>query len=196
MKKETIMILDVAQKKVGQMPMHFIDALLDSIDEKDWYMDDYRNNVENMNFCNSIPILHTPLCASGRHDIEPIRSIRKEKLYDKFFPFISPMLEILRQHYTFRQYSCFISRLHPSGVIGEHRDTGSFLELCHRVHIPLKSNPQVRYVIDDKSYYWEPGKIYEFDNTRLHGVFNESQDYRIHLVVNLYNLTDEQLNEN
>jgi aspartyl/asparaginyl beta-hydroxylase (cupin superfamily) len=48
-------------------------------------------------------------------------------------------------------------------------------------------------MIDKNMYYWERGKIYEFDNTRLHGVYNNSNEYRIHLVINLYNLSDEQL---
>lgn len=187
------MKLDVDQKIIGEMPMDLINNLLNSIDEKDWYAGDYRQRVGNMSDCNSIPIYHTPLCASGRCDMEPIRSIRKEKMYNKFFPLVEPILEELRKYYEFRQYSCFMARLHPGGIIGEHIDRGSFLELCHRVHVPLKSNSKIRYVIDGKSYYWEPGKIYEFNNTKMHGVYNESDEHRIHLVVNLYNLTDEQL---
>jgi hypothetical protein len=190
------MKLDVDQKIIGQMPTHLIENFLNAIDEQDWYADDYRQNVGNMSDTNSIPIHHSPLCASGRYDMEPIRSIRKEKLYDKFFPYVEPILDVLREHYEFKQYSCFLARLKPFGKIGEHNDRGSFLELCHRVHVPLKSNSDVRYVIDDKSYYWEPGNIYEFDNTRRHAVHNNSEDYRIHLVINLYNLTEEQLNEN
>jgi len=189
------MKLDVDHKIVGQVPLNLIENLLNAIDDEDWYAGDYRQTVGNMSDTNSIPIYHTPLCASGRCDMEPIRNIRKEKMYDKFFPFVEPILNVLRHHYEFRQYSCFMARLRPGGVIGEHIDRGSFLELCHRVHVPLKSNEDVRYVIDDQTYYWEPGNIYEFDNTRMHGVYNFSNDYRIHLVVNLYNLTDEQLNE-
>jgi hypothetical protein len=189
------MKMDVDQKLVGMMPTTLINNLLNSIDEQDWYSSDYRRSIDTMVDCNSIPIFHTPLCATGQCDMGAIKSIRKELMYDKFFPLVEPILEVLRNYYEFRQYSCFLSRLAPGGVIGMHPDRGNFLELCHRVHIPLKSNPEVHYVIDDKSYYWEPGKVYEFDNTRLHGVFNESKDYRIHLVVNLYNLSDEQLNE-
>jgi len=187
------MKLPVDQKKVGTVSMETILSILNSIEEEDWFVSDYRKGVGNMSDTNSIPVFHTPLCASGYCNMEPIRSIRKEKLYDKFFPLISPILDTLKTIYTFRQYSLFISRLRPGGMIGFHVDRGNFLELCHRVHVPLKSNPKVEYVIDDKTYYWEPGNIYEFDNTRMHGVLNKSDDYRIHLVINLYNLSDEEL---
>ena len=187
------MKLEVNQKIVGTVPQNLLDSILDIIEEDDWHVSDYRKGVGNMSDTNTIPIFHTPLCASGLYTNEPIRSIRKEKLYDKFFPKLEPIFDILKQIYTYRQFSVFIARLRPGGKIGFHRDSGNFLELCHRVHVPLQSNPNVEYIIDDKSYYWEPGNIYEFDNTKIHGVFNNSNEYRIHIVTNLYNLTDEQL---
>jgi hypothetical protein len=169
--------------------------VLNIIDEQDWYEDDYRKDAVSMSDCNSIPILHTPLCVGFSPGLSSIRSIRKEALYEKFFPHIEPILNELKKYYEYNRCSIFIARLKPGGIIDEHADAGPFLELCNRVHVPLKSNPKVRYVVDGKSYYWEPGKIYEFDNTRVHGVYNESGEDRIHLVINLYNLTDEQLME-
>lgn len=186
------MKLNVDQKLVGKIPNIFINNLLDVITEEDWFLDDYRNDAFNMENCNSIPILHSSLCGTDG-SFKAIKKIEKRQLCNKFFPFIEPILNELKKFYYFRQYACFLSRLKPNGVIGYHYDTGYFLELCHRVHIPLKSNPNVKYIIDGKSYYWEPYNIYEFDNTRIHGVFNESNEDRIHLVVNLYNFTDEEL---
>jgi len=182
------MRMDVDHRVVGQIPMTLIYDMLDAISPEDWFASDYRQAVGNMDNCNSIPIHHTPLCAVADCDGKAIKSIRKEKMYDKFYPLLEPILDELRKHYKFNQYAAFMARLHPGGVIGEHRDRGSFLETCHRVHVPLKSNPKVRYVIDGQSYYWEPGNIYEFDNTRVHGVYNDSEEFRIHLVINLYDL--------
>lgn len=186
------MLLDVDYKCVGEISKQLITNLLNSINENDWFEDDYRKSVSNMQDCNSIPIRHALVCVFG-YGLESIKQIEKRKLFDKFFPHIEPILNELKKYYEFRQYACFISRLNPGGVIGMHPDTGAFLELCHRVHVPLKSNSKVRYVIENNSYYWEPGKIYEFDNTREHGVINESEEERIHLVLNLYNLSDEEI---
>jgi hypothetical protein len=186
------MLLDVDYKCVGKIPKELITNLLNSINESDWFDDDYRQNMSGMQDCNSIPIRHTLVSIFG-YGLESIRQIEKRKLFYKFFPHIEPILNELKKYYEFRQYTCFLSRLKPSGVIEMHPDSGHFLELCHRVHVPLKSNSKIRYIIENNSYYWEPGKIYEFDNTREHGVINESEEYRIHLVFNLYNLSDEEL---
>jgi aspartyl/asparaginyl beta-hydroxylase (cupin superfamily) len=130
--------------------------------------------------------MHTKLCVSGANDLFAIEDIKPEKLYEKYQDLLNLTLNELKKHYEFSKYSAFLARLKPNGVVGMHVDSGSFLTLCHRIHIPLKTNPAVSYVIDDKEYYWEPGNIYEFDNTRMHGVINRSDKYRIHLVINLY----------
>jgi hypothetical protein len=185
------MKMDVEQKIVGEMPMHLIENLLNSIEESDWYGDDYRGHLDTMSSCNSIPLRHTPLCYSGLETKEPIQKIENRKLYAKFEKHIVPILDELRKHYTFNEYACFIARLAPKSTIGAHVDKGTFLSMCHRIHVPLKSNPQVRYNVGTKTFYWEPGKIYEFDNMRLHSASNRSDEERIHLVINLYNLPED-----
>jgi hypothetical protein len=181
------MRLTVPYIEVCDVPDELIANLLSSIGEQDWHVSNYRNLAGNMADTDSIPLHHTPLCATCTTD-EAIRSIRKEALFGKFEPYIEPFLTLLGKHYTFNQYATFIARLRPMGEIGMHPDIGAFLEACHRVHIPLQTNPKVAYCIEDQEYYWQRGKAYEFDNTRLHGVKNRSDEIRIHLVVNLYNL--------
>jgi hypothetical protein len=188
------MKLNIDQKIVGHVSESVINNLLNAIDEPDWYADDYRESAGNMQDTNSIPIIHSHLCGADS-TIKTIQTIEKRVLYDKFYPLIEPIFNELSKTYSFNKIACFLSRLKPRGTIGVHADSGIFLELCHRIHVPLKSNPRVRYVINGVSYFWEPGKIYEFNNLLPHGVFNESPEERIHLVVNLYNLTQEQMDK-
>ena len=187
------MKLDVEQKVVCELSDTIIENILGLFTEEDWHVSDYRNSAGGMSKTNTIPILHTPLCKTGQCDMGAIKALRKEPLYDKYFPHIQPILDLLKQYYEYKQYAIFITRLAPKAMINPHPDTGNFLELCNRIHVPLKTNPDVKYLIDKNSYYWERGKIYEFDNTRVHGVYNNSDEDRIHLIINLYNLNDDQL---
>jgi hypothetical protein len=181
------MKLAVPYIEICDVPVDIILGMLDAIAEEDWHVSDYRNAAGNMSDTNSIPIHHTPLCATCKTG-EAIKAIRKEALFDKFEPLLNPFLDLLRDHYEFNQYAAFIARLHPHKQVGMHPDCGEFLETCHRIHFPLQTNPKVAYCIEDQEYYWKRGKAYEFDNTRIHGVKNRSDEMRIHLVVNLYNL--------
>ena len=187
------MKLQVAYKQVAAVPEELLVALESSFTDEDWFVSDYRQSVSNMSSTNTIPILHTPLCAVCVNGYKAIGDIKEEKLYSKYFPLVEPIINILKGYYTFNKYACFLVRLAPNSNVGMHIDSGLFLELCNRIHIPIVTNPKVKYVIDSHNYYWERGSIYEFDNTRKHGVRNESNDYRIHLVINLYNLSEEEL---
>jgi len=180
-------------KQVCSVPEKYLSAIESSLIEEDWHTSDYRQSAGNMSSTNTIPILHTPLCAVCVDGYKAIGDIREEKLYSKYYPLIEPIINLLKDHYTFNKYACFLARLAPNSNIGDHKDRGLFLELCNRIHVPIVTNPKVKYVIDSQNYYWERGKVYEFDNTRMHGVRNESADYRIHLVINLYNLSEEEL---
>lgn len=187
------MKLDVPYKIVTTIPETIIQDIISSIDDPDWFVKEYRNGLPSMKDTNSIPIMHPDRCWMNRSDNQIIREIQKQPLHDKFYPKIEPILEILSRFYKYRQYSAFITRCAPKGKVGIHRDAGNFLEKCHRIHIPLLTHEDALYVINDERVHWKHGHVYEFDNTLPHGVENNSNIYRIHLIINLYNLTDEEL---
>jgi hypothetical protein len=184
------MKLPVPYLEVCDVPDSMISSLLSLIDEQDWHADNYRKSAGNMQHTDSIPLRHTSLCATLFCTDESISAISNAGQFPKFEAVLSPFLQLLKEHYSFSEYAAFIARLHPHGEIGMHPDSGNFLTKCHRIHFPLQTNPQVAYCIENQEYYWQRGKAYEFDNTRIHGVKNRSDDIRIHLVVNLYNLED------
>lgn len=180
------MKLPVDQKLVCQIPDSLVQNILNTISPEDWDFNNYRQTTGNMQHTKSIPIMHTAMCVTGENTMAAIDSIRPEPMYEKFIPVIQPVLDLLKEHYSFDKYAAFLAYLKPQSVIGMHPDVGYFLTKCHRIHVPLLTNPKVAYVIEDKEYYWERGNVYEFDNTRLHGVVNNSDSPRVHLVVNLY----------
>lgn len=79
----------------------------------------------------------------------------------------------------------------PSGKkILLHKDGGNFLENYIRIHIPLISNDQVKFMVKDQdivsTYYLEPGKVYALNNCKCsHGVHNASSVDRYHLIVDI-----------
>jgi hypothetical protein len=71
----------------------------------------------------------------------------------------------------------------PAGArIPAHVDNGLSVTAMHRCHLPVVSDPKVHFYIDRVSYFLEPGIAYEFDNTRLHAVDNQSPKPRVHLL--------------
>jgi hypothetical protein len=77
-----------------------------------------------------------------------------------------------------------ILRLAPGSVIREHRDDGLTLENGEaRLHIPLATNDDVEFYLDNARVIMQPGECWYLDFSRPHRVQNRGRADRIHLVV-------------
>ena len=78
-----------------------------------------------------------------------------------------------------------LAELVPHGRIPPHQDMGSAVVLVHRLHLPVVTNPNVRFFVDGVPHYLDPGGVFEFDNTRSHAVDNASDSSRVHLMCDI-----------
>ena len=78
-----------------------------------------------------------------------------------------------------------INKLRPGGRIFPHRDTPAHAEYWDRHHIVLQAYPGVVFRAGEESVYMATGEIWWFDNSEEHEVINNSDDDRIHMVVDI-----------
>jgi hypothetical protein len=82
-----------------------------------------------------------------------------------------------------------ISKMLPHTFIGAHRDIGreaaglAFGQV--RLHLPIVTNDQVRFVVGGKVFRLFAGRLYYLDFTKLHSVYNDGDGDRIHLILEL-----------
>jgi Aspartyl/Asparaginyl beta-hydroxylase len=93
--------------------------------------------------------------------------------------------EQLNAHVGGKIIRLMLTELKPRGKISPHKDGGAGVILVHRLHVPVVTNPDVKFFIDEIPHYLEPGVAYEFDNTRRHAVDNDSDQPRIHLMCDI-----------
>jgi len=179
------MKLDVDQKILGEIPEELTNQLLDLISPEHWFVDQRRNTMPSLTSTQSIILRHF-MGTGYNFTADYLNNIEDKEIYQVFKIPINMIKDELRKYYDFKHYICFLAKLLPRKKIDMHFDSSPFLEECHRIHIPLKTNSQIYYIIENSRYNWEKNKIYEFDNTRMHGVENDSDEDRIHLLFNLY----------
>ena len=75
-----------------------------------------------------------------------------------------------------------IARVGPGARIMPHTDTHPSFHCGHRVHIPLVTNPRVRFTVAGRPYALEEGRAYEINNQKPHSVMNNGRDGRIHFI--------------
>jgi hypothetical protein len=82
-----------------------------------------------------------------------------------------------------------VSKLLPHSFIGEHRDIGREASAIAynqvRLHIPITTNDKVRFLLAGDVIHLKPGRLYYIDFTKPHSVYNDGDESRIHLILEL-----------
>jgi hypothetical protein len=71
------------------------------------------------------------------------------------------------------------AKLVAGGKIRPHRDSHPSFHHGHRIHVPITTNPRVRFIIDGRPYRFEVGQAYELNNQLMHSVANKGSADRI-----------------
>jgi len=74
------------------------------------------------------------------------------------------------------------AKLIPGGSIKPHVDAHPSFSIGHRIHVPLKTNDDVQFIVDEERIVMEEGKAYELNNLLNHAVHNGGEEDRIHLI--------------
>jgi aspartyl/asparaginyl beta-hydroxylase (cupin superfamily) len=71
------------------------------------------------------------------------------------------------------------AKLPAGGRITPHFDAHKTFRASHRIHVPLTTNPRVRFMIDGRPYQLQAGQAYELNNQLTHSVMNSGRTDRI-----------------
>lgn len=95
---------------------------------------------------------------------------------------VSNCLKITAPNYP----KVMFARLRANSNIEQHIDHGSSHPRVHKIHVPLVSHQNIEFLISDSKFYLEPGKAYEVNNLKPHGVVNPTPIDRIHLIFEVF----------
>lgn len=85
-----------------------------------------------------------------------------------------------------------LARMAPGGVIHPHIDGNPAALWPHKIHVPLLTNDQVVFFVNDVGYHFKVGEAYEVNNLGKHAVRNDGQTDRIHLIFEYYDKDQEE----
>jgi quercetin dioxygenase-like cupin family protein len=74
------------------------------------------------------------------------------------------------------------AKLLAGGRIIPHRDSHPSFGAGHRIHVPIVTNPRVRFMIDGRPYQLQVGEAYEINNQKIHSVMNKGDADRINFI--------------
>lgn len=120
----------------------------------------------------------------GKWDnIYALNSGNKEVLYTDILLSCNYFKEILEQ-FQFKKTSVRLLRLSVGAEIKPHKDHClGYEDGCFRIHIPIITNSEVKFILDDKRLIMNEGECWYIDANFTHSVSNHGKEDRIHLVI-------------
>jgi hypothetical protein len=112
-------------------------------------------------------------------------------LWAEWRPLLEPVLTAATADYGYAASAfprVMLARMAPGGEIEPHCDTNPAAQWPHKIHVPLVTNPDVAFFVDDVGYHFAEGEAVEVNNMAFHAVTNHGATDRIHLIFEYFDL--------
>ena len=150
-----------------------------ALDEEIW-LEDQRRQIEFRNVHSQTQSVILIFC-EGWPDVR----IAYHKGWTYLGEAAAPVMRALvAAHYPTggRVIRAMMARLPAGARIARHRDQHPSFDASHRIHVPLKTNPQVSFVVGMERIALQEGVAFELNNTLPHEVVNNGEEPRIHFI--------------
>ncbi|MDJ0624843.1 MAG: aspartyl/asparaginyl beta-hydroxylase domain-containing protein [Candidatus Caenarcaniphilales bacterium] len=111
-----------------------------------------------------------------------------KKLADEWNPLLQDLYEKLKYFYKYDELNILalmFARMKPQTRIPLHQDRGPRFSQSHRIHVPIKTQKGVHFFLGGDDLFLQEGVIYEINNLLMHGVYNASNEARVHLIMDV-----------
>lgn len=121
-------------------------------------------------------------------------------LWEEWEHVIAPVINQATQYYNFphgKTARIMLARVCAGGSIPFHTDTHKSAEIPHKIHLPLQTTPGAEIFLSSSTiadetnttaYHLQLGHAYEINNRINHSVHNRSDQARIHLIFDYFNV--------
>lgn len=171
------MDIDVPLRELGAIDASALSDAILAQEEAAWHEDEFRQDAYDVHRqTESIVLVFT----DGSD--WPNSEIRKEPGWDRLAEVAVPVMhEIIERYYPKGGtiIRAVAAKLLAGGKITPHHDSHPSFHCGHRIHVPITTNPRVRFMIDGRPYQLQVGQAYELNNQKQHSVMNKGKEDRI-----------------
>ncbi len=171
------MNIDTPLRELGTVDSTVLREAVLAQDEQAWKEDRYRQEAFEVHHqTESIVVLFVDL------ERWPDLVVTREPGWDRISDAALPLMnDIISNNYPTggTVIRAMAAKLVAGGKITPHIDKHPSFHRGHRIHVPITTNPRVRFMIDGQSYRFQVGKAYEINNQKMHSVMNKGKEDRI-----------------
>ncbi len=171
-------------RELGPVDSTALRAAILAQDEAAWHEQLYRQQEYDVHRqTESIVLVFVNL------EVWPDIEVHKEPGWDRLAAAAVPVMHgIIERHYPpgGAIVRAMAAKLLAGGKIAPHVDTHPSFHRGHRIHVPITTNPRVRFMIDGRPHQLQVGQAYEINNQKNHSVMNKGAEDRITFIFDYF----------
>jgi len=171
------MNIDTPIRELGSIDVTDLRETILALEDVAWEEDQYRQDEYEVHTATK-SILMIFVDTSRWPDIKVTREVGWDRLANVALPLMN---EIIENHYSpgGTVIRAMAAKLLAGKNITPHWDKHPSFHCGHRIHVPITTNPRVRFNINGKPYRFKVGEAYEINNQKTHSVTNKGNEDRI-----------------
>ena len=111
----------------------------------------------------------------------PVFKCNDEKLWE----LINPIIKEFEKIHNGKMGMAILTKLPAGKIIDAHNDSGEYLAIVRRHHVPIITNPDVTVSVGEETIHMNVGECWEINNNHLHSVANTGATDRVHLIFDI-----------
>ncbi len=171
------MDIDTPIRELGSVDSDALGQAILNQDEEAWREEKHRQQAYDVHReTESIVMVFVEL------DDWPTMTIKKKPGWDRLAAVAVPVMhDIIGRFYPKGGtiIRAMAAKVLAGGKIKPHRDSHPSFGRGHRIHVPIQTNPRVRFMINGRPYKLQVGQAYEINNQKQHSVMNKGTEDRI-----------------
>lgn len=100
---------------------------------------------------------------------------------------IKKILDDLSYQYKGKPARVTLVNLPAGKLVTPHADEQIYTHVINRFHIPIITNDEVYFSVNDQTVNMEIGECWEVNNAKIHGAYNLGSTDRVHLMIDIIN---------
>ena len=163
-------------RRLGQIDIDPLKSILLAEPDEAWLSNTHRQNSYEVHRQTRSLVL--VFCDGSAREL----TVSKEAAWDRLAKIAVPLMhELIERSYAKGGtiIRAMAAKLLAGGRINPHFDSHSSFQMSHRIHVPITTNPRVRFMIDGRPFRLKVGEAYEINNQKTHSVMNSGTEDRI-----------------
>ena len=175
--ENSIMDIDTPLRELGPVDSTDLREMILAQEAVAWEEDQYRQDAYEVHRATQ-SIVMIFVDTDRWPDIIVTREAGWNRLADVALPLMN---DIIERHYPpgGTVIRAMAAKLLAGMNIETHLDKHPSFHCGHRIHVPITTNPRVRFNISGQPYQFKVGEAYEINNQKTHSVMNKGTADRI-----------------